>query len=260
MNVQKNKTKTSLITGATSGFGKAIAYRLASEGRRIIITGRRQERLDEISCEISKWYNTEVNTLCFDIRDKSEVNAALATLPAEWQNIDELINNAGLAVGRDHVSNGDTEDWERMIDTNLKGLLYVTRAVLPRMIEAKSGHIINIGSIAGKEVYPGGNVYCATKFAVDALTKAMRIELVHDGVKVSQIAPGAAETEFSIVRFKGDETTAGNVYKGFVPLSADDIADAAWYILSRPEHVCINDMIIMPAAQASATLIHKTTT
>ncbi len=254
---QIKQEKTALITGATSGFGVAIAERFAQEGMRIIITGRRAERLEEIKQKLIKSSGVEVLTLNFDVRNRSEVDAAFDSLPDEWKNIDILVNNAGLAVGRNNVAEGVVDDWERMIDTNLKGLLYVTRNVAPIMIAAKSGHIINIGSIAGKEVYQGGNVYCATKFGVDALTQSMRMELVKDNIKVSQIAPGAADTEFSLVRFKGDAETATNVYKGFTPLSADDIAEAAWFIVSRPAHVCINDMVIMPTAQATATIFNK---
>lgn len=254
---QNYSEKTALITGATSGFGAAIAERFTREGMRVIITGRRADRLEELKEKLIRSHGVEILTLNFDVRNKLEVDAAMESIPTPFKNIDILVNNAGLAVGRNNIAEGVVDDWERMIDTNIKGLLYVTRNIAPKMIAAGRGHIINIGSIAGKEVYPGGNVYCATKFGVDALTQSLRMELVKDRIKVSQIAPGAAETEFSLVRFKGDTDTATNVYKGYTPLNADDIAEAAWFIVSRPEHVCINDMVIMPAAQATATIISK---
>jgi NADP-dependent 3-hydroxy acid dehydrogenase YdfG len=199
----------------------------------------------------------KVQALAFDVRNFEETQSALLSLSPEWRNLDVLINNAGLAVGRDPVHDGSLEDWNRMIDTNLKGMLHVSKVVVPWLIEKKTGTIINIGSIAGREAYPGGNVYGATKFAVDGLTKSMRIDLVSHGIRVSQIAPGAAETEFSVVRFHGDKAKADKVYEGFTPLQAEDIADAAWYIASRPQHVTIQDLLIMPTAQASANVIHK---
>jgi len=250
--------KTVLITGATAGFGEATARIFANNGWNLVLTGRRKERLESLKQELQE-KNVEVVLLHFDVRSENEVNQAIQSLSDEVKNdLAILINNAGLAVGRDPIDSGDTDDWNRMIDTNIKGLLYVTRAVSPILKKNGGGHIVNIASIAGKEVYAGGNVYCATKHAVDALSRAMRIDLVHDQIKVSNIAPGAAETEFSLVRFKGNEQTAKNVYDGFDALLAEDIADAVYYVCSRPKHVCINDLVIMPSAQASATIFHKT--
>lgn len=249
--------KITLITGATSGIGKACAYKFAENGHSLILTGRRQERLDEIKSDITRKYNVDVLTLCFDIRSNNEVEKAIDSLSDEWCNIAILINNAGLAVGLNKINNGIIDDWERMIDTNIKGLLYISRAVSPLMISNKNGHIINIGSIAGKEVYPNGNVYCASKHAVDALTKAMRIDMVENNIKVSQIAPGAIQTEFSIVRFKGDEEKAGKVYDGYKPLLPEDVADVTYYTTTLPDHVNINDLVLMPTAQASSVVFHK---
>ncbi len=249
--------KIVMITGATSGIGRACAEIFAKHGNNLIITGRRTDRLEQISQDISGKYGVKVNTLNFDIRDKDAVFTSIGSLSEVWRNIDILVNNAGLAVGLSTIQNGEVDDWERMIDTNVKGLLYVTRAVLPGMVERKQGHVINIGSIAGKEVYPNGNVYNGTKFAVDALTKATRIDTVDAGIKVTQVAPGAVETEFSIVRFKGDKEKADGVYKGFEPLHPEDIADAVYYVTTLPPHVNINDLLIMPVAQASATVLHK---
>ncbi len=250
-------TRTVFITGATSGIGKACAYQFGANDFRLIITGRRAGRLVEIKDDLEAKFSTEVLSLNFDVRDKLEVKEAIANLPEEWKNIDILINNAGLAVGLNRIQDGELEDWERMIDTNIKGLLYVSREIMPLMTARKKGHIINIGSIAGKETYPFGNVYCATKHAVDSLTKAMRIDMVEFGIKVTQIAPGAVETEFSNVRFKGDDAKADNVYNGFEPLHPEDIADAVYYCANLPEHVNINDLLIMPTAQANAGIIHK---
>lgn len=249
--------KIALISGATAGIGEATAKLLAQNGFDIIITGRRESRLVELKREIEKNMDVRVHSLCFDVRSKQEVESAIDSLPNNFKNIDILINNAGLASGLGAVQNGDIDDWEKMIDTNIKGLLYLTRAIAPKMIENGSGHIVNIGSIAGKEVYPNGNVYCATKHAVDALTKGMRIDMLPHGIKVSQIAPGLVETEFSIVRFHGDKQKADYVYKGLTPLYAQDIADAVLYVVSRPSHVCINDMIVTPTAQANATNVIK---
>lgn len=249
--------KIALISGATAGIGEATAKLLAQNGFDIIITGRRESRLLELKKEIEKNKDVRVHSLCFDVRSKQEVNSAIDSLPNDFKNIDILINNAGLASGLGAVQNGDIDDWEKMIDTNIKGLLYLTRAIAPKMIENRTGHIVNIGSIAGKEVYPNGNVYCATKHAVDALTKGMRIDMLPHGIKVSQIAPGLVETEFSIVRFHGDKQKADDVYKGLTPLYAQDIADAVLYVVSRPSHVCINDMIVTPTAQANATNVIK---
>ena len=249
--------KIALITGATSGIGYSTALKLAENGYDTIITGRRLNLLSELEKRIKKEYKTNVLSLSFDIRNNAEIIKIFEKLPSNWQNIDVLVNNAGLAVGLEPIQSGKIDDWERMIDTNLKGLLYITRKVVPTMIQNKSGHIINIGSIAGKEVYPNGNVYNATKHAVDALSQAMRIDLVSFGIKVTAIHPGMVETEFSLVRFQGNEKSAKNIYKGFSPLLANDIADAIIFVVTRPSHVNINDMIIMPTAQASATVINK---
>lgn len=247
------------ITGATSGFGKAIALRLAKNGYNIVITGRREPLLESLAHEIKKDYNVNVWMSHYDVRNVESVKNAIEMLPESWKKIDVLVNNAGLAVGLNSIQDGDIEDWERMIDTNIKGLLYVSRHIAPLMVKQGHGHIINIGSIAGKEVYPNGNVYCATKHAVDALTKAMRMDMVKDGIKVTQIAPGAAETEFSLVRFKGDKHASDNVYKGFTPLTAEDIADVVEYVVTLPRHVCLNDIVMTCLAQASATIINKET-
>lgn len=249
--------KITLITGATSGVGRSCAYIFAKNNHDLILTGRRKDRLDEISGELKSRYGINVLSLSFDIRDNEAVKNAVLSLPPEWKNIETLINNAGLAVGLNSIQDGDIDDWEKMIDTNIKGLLYVSRAVLPLFVEQNSGHVINIGSIAGKEVYPNGNVYCATKHAVDAITKAMRIDLVKHGIKVTQVAPGAVETEFSIVRFKGDRDRANDVYDGYQPLLPNDIANAVHFVATLPAHVNINDLVIMPTAQASATIFNK---
>jgi len=245
------------ISGATSGFGKASAYIFAKNGYNVIITGRRKERLDEVCNELSQ-FQVEVIALNFDVRNEQEVNNSIDSLSESVKSsISMLINNAGLAVGRSSIDEGITDDWDRMIDTNVKGLLYVSRKVIPYLKAAKRGHIFNIASIAGKEVYPGGNVYCASKHAVDALSRAMRIDLVDYSIKVTNIAPGAAETEFSLVRFKGDEQTAKSVYNGYDPLVAEDIAETIYFVATRPTHVTINDLVIMPTAQASATVFKK---
>jgi len=239
-----------MITGATSGFGKATAVRFAKNGYNIIITGRRKERLNILENELLSHGKIKVIALNFDVRQKDEVASVIGNLPAEWKKIDILVNNAGLAVGLGHIDKGDIDDWDRMIDTNVKGLLYVTKAVAPLMVDRGKGHIINIGSIAGKEPYENGNVYCASKFAVDALSKSMRIDLLKNNIKVTHIAPGMAETEFSLVRFKGDSEKADSVYKGFDALTSDDIADAIYYCATLPAHVCINDLVITPTQQA----------
>lgn len=244
--------KTILVTGATSGFGKAIATQFAANGWNCIITGRRKERLQELSETLTSTYGTQVLALCFDVRDREDVTEQLSALPEEWQQIDILVNNAGLALGRDSFDTASLDDWDTMIDTNVKGLLYVSKAILPYMIQRKQGHIINIGSISGKEVYPNGNVYCATKHAVDAISKAQRIELLPHHIKVTSIHPGAAETEFSIVRFKGDESKAGNVYEGYEALHAEDIANITYYCGTLPAHVCINDLVVTCTAQANS--------
>jgi NADP-dependent 3-hydroxy acid dehydrogenase YdfG len=249
--------KTIFITGATSGFGKACAHAFASHHHRLILTGRRAERLEKEAIILQEKYNIEVLTLNFDVRDRDAVKQAVDSLPVNWRNIDVLINNAGLAAGSNPIQDGNLDDWDQMIDTNVKGLLYVTKNIFPLLLQSTCPHIVNIGSIAGKEVYAKGNVYCATKFAVDALTRGMRIDMLSEGIKVSQVAPGAAETEFSPVRFKGDMEAAANVYKGYAPLQAEDIADAVTWITSLPAHVNINDLVIMPTAQASPGYMHK---
>lgn len=241
------------ITGASAGFGKATAELFAQNGWDVVITGRRKTRLEVLERQLKEKHNIDVLALAFDVRNPDEVKKAIESLPEKWKNIDLLVNNAGLAAGLGPVHEGLLSDWEDMIDTNIKGLLYMTRAIAPMMVKNGKGHIVNIGSIAGKEVYANGNVYCATKHAVDALTKATRIDLVSHGIKVTQIAPGMAETEFSIVRFKGDDEKAKSVYKGLQPLTAQDIADTIWWVASRPAHVNINDIVIMPTAQANST-------
>ncbi len=246
-----------LITGATSGFGKATAERFAREGWNIIITGRREERLKVLKNELESAHSIQIQTLAFDVQSLDDCKSALNSLSDDWKMIDVLVNNAGLALGRESFVDGSIEQWNTMIDTNIKGLLYISQIVAPWMIARKCGTIINIGSIAGKDAYAGGNVYGATKAAVDMLTRNMRIDLLPHGVRVGQIAPGAAETEFSLVRFSGDSAKASATYTGFTPLIANDIADAAWFMASRPAHVCINDMVIMPTAQANATSFHK---
>ncbi len=249
--------KIAIVTGATAGIGEAVAKLLAKDGYNLIITGRRSGRLDAFAGELSSVYGVEVLPLSFDVCSLDAVEKNLGNLPQEWRNIALLVNNAGLAVGLDSINEGVIDDWERMVDTNIKGLLYVSKVISGYMVANRCGHIVNLCSIAGKEVYPGGNVYCATKHAVDALTKGMRIDLLKYGIKVSQICPGAVETEFSIVRFKGDKERADNVYKGFVPLKAEDVADAIMYMVKLPPHVNINDMVIMPAAQANSTIFDK---
>jgi len=239
-----------MITGATAGFGWATALKFAQNGYNIIITGRRKERLDELEKKLITTGNIKVQPVNFDVRNNDEVKSVIGNLPEEWKNIDILVNNAGLAVGLDPFHNGDTDDWDRMVDTNIKGLLYVTRAVSPLMVARGKGHIFNIGSIAGKAAYEGGNVYCATKSAVDSLTRSMRIDLLKHNIRVTQIAPGMAETEFSMVRFKGDAEKARAVYKGIDALTAEDIAEVIWFCATLPDHVCINDLVITPTQQA----------
>jgi len=251
-----------MITGATSGFGEATARRFAAERWRVIITGRRNDRLDALRRELEGLHGnvagpSPVHVLRFDVRDNPAVEQAVASLPEDWKTISLLVNNAGLAAGFDPIQEGDLSDWDRMLDTNVKGLLHVTRAVLPGMIARKGGHIINIGSTAGKEVYPKGNVYCASKHAVDALTKAMRQDLLEHGIKVTQIAPGMAETEFSTVRFHGDADRAKQVYHGLVPLTGGDIANLVHFAATLPAHVCINDLVVTPTAQANSLLVRR---
>lgn len=247
--------RIALITGATSGIGEATARVLATNNFKLILCGRRKDRLQKLASELGT--HTEVTTLSFEVRNQKEVASSIESLPAAWKEIDVLINNAGNAHGLDPIQTGSIEDWDAMMDINVKGLLYVTKAVLPVMTTRNSGHIINIGSIAGKEVYANGNVYCASKFAVDAVTKGMRIDLNAHGIKVTAIHPGLVETEFSLVRFKGDEERSKNVYKGFDPLIGNDIADLILFALTRPAHVVIADLVVLPTAQASATVVKK---
>lgn len=250
--------KIALISGATSGIGKACADIFAKNGYNLILTGRREERLIDLKDKLESKHQIEVSIYAFDVRSEKEVKLFADSLSSDQKkNLSILLNNAGLAVGRGPIQDGLVEDWERMIDTNVKGLLYLTRAISPVLCANGFGHIINISSIAGKEVYPGGNVYCATKHAVDALSKAMRIDLVSKGVKVTNIAPGAVDTEFSLVRFKGDEQTAKSVYEGYEALRAEDIAEVIYFAASQPKHVNLNDITIMPTAQASSTVFHK---
>jgi NADP-dependent 3-hydroxy acid dehydrogenase YdfG len=245
------------ITGSTSGFGLATAKKFASQGYDLIINGRRKDRLEKIAEEIRENYQVEVLPLLFDVRVQSDVFQAIESLSDKWKAIDLLVNNAGLALGRDLFDEGNVEDWNIMIDTNIKGFLYVAKAVSQIMAKRQTGHIINMGSVAGKEVYEKGNVYCATKFAVDALNQSMRIDLLRHGIKVTAINPGAAETEFSLVRFKGDEATAKSIYNGIKPLSAEDIAEVVYYCASLPPHVCINDLSITCLQQASTTSFNR---
>jgi NADP-dependent 3-hydroxy acid dehydrogenase YdfG len=249
--------KIVLITGATAGFGEACAYKFAENGYNLILNGRRNERLELLKEKLQKLFNVNIHLLPFDVRNKKQVFASLEQVPQEWRSIDVLVNNAGLALGRDLIQEGDIEDWDTMIDTNVKGLLYVTRGVVPWMIENKKGHIINLGSIAGKEVYERGNVYCASKFAVDALTKSMRIDLLEHQIKVTSINPGAAETEFSLVRFKGNEEASKKIYEGYTPLTAKDVAEVVYYVTTLPQHVCVNELSITSTQQASAVYFNK---
>ncbi|WP_179412848.1 SDR family NAD(P)-dependent oxidoreductase [Mucilaginibacter sp. E4BP6] len=249
--------KIALITGATAGIGEATAELFAREGYNLILTGRRTDRLDKLAGHLNKKYNVEVAVSSFDVRNREEVLENLEGLPAKWKRVNVLINNAGLSQGLDPIDKGDMDDWDRMIDTNVKGLLYVTKVVSNWMITNGHGHIVNLGSIAGKEVYANGNVYCASKHAVDALNKAMRIDLLPHGIKVTAVHPGAVETEFSVVRFKGDEKRAKKVYEGFDALAAEDIAETIWFAVSRPAHVNINELVVMPTAQANAGTIFR---
>ena len=249
-------SKIILVTGASAGFGKAIATKFAAGGWNLILTARRKEKLDELAKSLETTYGIKTLSLAFDIQDKNAVFANLQNLPAEWQAINILVNNAGLALGRDSFEQASLEDWETMIDTNVKGLLYASKAVLPNLIKEK-GHIINIGSTAAKEVYKDGNIYCATKHAVDAISKAQRIDLLQYQVKVTAIHPGAVETDFSLVRFKGDAEKAKAVYAGYTPLKPEDIADTIWFVANTPAHVCINDLVLTCVAQGNSTLIHK---
>lgn len=246
-----------MITGATSGIGLECARIFAKNGYRVIITGRRNDRLKKIAAEFSEKYKTKVLPLCFDVREREKTEQMLNYIPKSWKKIDILINNAGLASGINPIQDGIVDDWDKMIDTNLKGLLYVSKSIIPLMTARKKGHIINIGSIAGKEAYLNGNVYCATKAAVDSLTKAMRIDLLKNNIKVTQVAPGAAETEFSVVRYKGDNDTAKKVYDGYKPLNGNDVAQVVYFTATLPAHVNINDVVVVPTAQANTVHINR---
>lgn len=249
--------KIAIITGASAGFGKATAEKLAAQGFNLVITGRRAERLDELARDLSEKYKTETICLDFDVRDRDAVRENLGSLPQEWRNVDVLVNNAGLALGLTPLNEGDYNDWDQMIDTNVKGLLYVSEMIMPWMIEQQKGHIINVGSIAGTEVYPGGNIYCASKHAVNAISKGMRIDLLKHNIKVTQVRPGLAETEFSVVRFKGDQEKADSVYNGYEPMHAEDIADVILFVVSLPPHLNINDVEVTPTAQANSYTVNK---
>ncbi len=244
-----------LITGATAGIGEATAVLLAEKGFRLILTGRRNDRLEKLKTGLEKI--TPVHTICFDIRNRDEVFRAIDSLPSGWKNIGVLVNNAGLAAGLDFFDQADIDDWEQMIDTNLKGLLFISRKVAPGMIERGAGHIINVGSIAGREMYERGNVYSATKHAVEALSSGMRIDMLRHGIKVSTVSPGLVETEFALVRFKGDTRKAKEPYRGMVPLSGRDVAEAILFMITRPPHVNVHDLLIMPSAQAGALIVHR---
>lgn len=245
------------ITGASSGIGASCARAFASHGARLLLVARRIERLEALARELRADYQAEVRTHLLDVRDRDAVDALFASMPADWSAIDILVNNAGLSRGLSKLHEGEHDDWDEMIDTNVKGLLHVTRAVVPGMVQRNRGHIINIGSIAGQEVYPNGNVYCASKHAVDAITKGLRMDLVETAIRVTTIDPGLVETEFSIVRFHGDEARAKTVYNGLVPLTPDDVADAVVYAATRPPSVCINQIVLTPTAQASALVVHR---
>jgi 3-hydroxy acid dehydrogenase/malonic semialdehyde reductase len=251
------KDKTVFVTGASSGIGESTARAFAGLGARVLMCARRTERLEKLARALESEYKVAVHHLRLDVRDRAEVDKALAAIPPEWRMIDVLVNNAGLSRGLDKLPGGLVSDWEEMIDTNLKGLLYVSRAVIPGMIERGRGHVINIGSIAGHELYPGGNVYCATKFAVRALSKGLRLDLNGTPIRVSEVAPGMVETEFSLVRIHGDTGRAGKVYQGLTPLGPDDVADAVVWCATRPLHVNVSDVIIWPAAQASPSVVHR---
>lgn len=246
------------ITGATAGFGKACAEKFAANGYDLILNGRRVERLQELADSLERKYNVAVYQLPFDVQDQQAVMTSIDNLPEEWKQIDVLINNAGLALGRDYFEEANLDDWNTMVDTNIKGFMYVAQAVSKLMAVRKQGHIINLGSVAGKEIYEKGNMYCATKFAVDALNKAMRVDLLRHNIKVTGIHPGAAETEFSLVRFKGDESTAKSIYNGLKPLTPEDVAEAIWYTTTVPPHVCINDLVITCTQQANALYFNRT--
>ena len=251
------KDKIVFVTGASAGIGEATAKAFAAHGARILMCARRMERVEKLALALKREHKAAVHTFPLDVRDQPAVDKAIAGLPAEWRAIEVLVNNAGLSRGMDKLPQGLVSDWEEMIDANIKGLLYVSRAVLPGMIERGRGHVINIGSIAGREIYPGGNVYCATKFAVKALSNGMRLDLNGTPIRVTEVAPGMVETEFSLVRFHGDAERAAKVYQGLTPLGPDDIADAIVWCATRPLHVNVSEMVVMPTAQASTTLVHR---
>ncbi len=251
------KNKTVLITGASAGIGKSCALAFAREGARCIITARRKEKLETLKHEIEATYKTDVLIAEFDVRDLRSCTKFVDSLPADWKNIDILVNNAGLSRGIDKIHEAKFDDWEEMIDTNVKGLLYMSRLILPGMVARKTGHVINIGSTASHEVYPGGNVYCATKHAVDALSRGMRMDLVNTPIRVTQVSPGFTETEFSIVRFHGDEEKAKNVYKGFTPLTGDDIAESVVFATTRPAHVQIHEILLTCTSQAASLVVNR---
>ena len=253
------QNKIVFISGASSGIGEACAYKFASQGANLIINGRNEAKLSKIKAEVESKYKTKVLILPFDVRDRDKACYSIDTLSAEWQNIDILINNAGLVIGVDKEFNGDPDEWDIMIDTNIKGLLNLTRIIVPKMIQRNKGHIINIGSIAGDAAYPGGSVYCATKAAVKTLSDGLRIDLVDTPLKVTNIKPGMVETNFSVIRYRGDENVANNVYKNMTPLSGEDIAETVYYVASTPDHVQIAEVLLMPTCQATGTIVHKNT-
>ena len=256
----KLKNKIVFISGASSGIGKACANAFAAEGAKLILAARRKERLDELASELKEKFSSETKILSFDIQNYKEIKESFASLPEEWKNVDILINNAGLAQGMHKLQEGNPDDWDVMINTNIKGLLYLTREILPNMVKRESGHIINLGSTAGHDVYPSGNVYCATKFAVNAISQSLRIDVLDKSIKVSSVDPGMVETEFSVIRFSGDVERAKNVYKGVDPLTADDVADAILYCATRPKHVNINEIILTPIAQAQSNFVVRKAT
>lgn len=249
--------RTVVVTGASAGIGRAVALAFGAEGCRLVLAARRREKLAELEKALRDRHGAEILTIELDVRDRGAVESTLGALPPAWSEVDVLINNAGLGRGLDKLQEGNPDEWDEMIDTNVKGLLYVTRALLPGMVARKRGHVINIGSVAGREVYPGGNVYCASKFAVKALTRALKVDLLGTPIRVSTIDPGMVETDFSVVRFRGDEERAAKVYQGIKALSAEDIADIALWIASRPPHVDITELVVMPTAQATAMLNHR---
>ncbi|MFN8546655.1 MAG: SDR family oxidoreductase [Candidatus Eisenbacteria bacterium] len=255
--MKRLENRIALVTGASAGIGLAIARALAAEGAHLLLAARRVDRLEALALELAQAHGTRTHLLALDVRIRRAVEAAIAGLPAEWKGIELLVNNAGLSRGLDKLHQGSIDDWEEMLDTNVKGLLYVTRAVVPGMVERAAGHVINLGSIAGREVYPNGNVYCASKYAVRALTTGLRVDLIGTPIRVSTVDPGLVETEFSIVRFHGDTERAKTIYRGLTPLSAEDVADAITYVATRPAHMNIAELVLLPTDQASATVVHR---